>query len=349
MDEKAVAANVRLYDSHAPLQHQSDRQQKRMREQGGAIQLKEYHNLIKKRLLERFATGADSLLDMCCGRGGDINKWFDCNIGRVKGLDISAMEIVEATRRFHQTKQKRRKHSTMEATFHHVTCLGTKELEWDCQYDVVTCMFAIHYFFVSEEAIQMFFKNVANAIKPGGYFIATFPSGKQVRRLLNQQEVFKSPMLHLRKHWKGKDPTKLFGEAFECAITDTVTRAENADEIVGSYEYLVYFNVMEALANQVNLKLVKHYGEPSLNALFKEADIASGFKHFKPNFGHDPHDIQEKSLRLASELYVATVFQMEEKETEKEKEEKPKAPNQQKGEGRDSAVPEPERKKLRKV
>ena len=321
MDERTVQANIKLYDSHAPVQHQSDRQMMRQRNKGRAIQLKQYHNAVKAKLLQLFAENKDSLLDMCCGRGGDINKWVECNIRKVKGLDISPLEIVEAVRRFHQVKK--RKNTKLEATFNHVTCLGTKEITWDCQYDVVTCMFAIHYFFVSEQAIKMFLKNVATALKPGGYFIATFPSGKQVLKMLNQRDEFRSPMLYLRKHWKGKNPSKPFGEAFECAITDTVTKAENEGEIVASLEYLVFFNAIEALAKEVNLKLVKNYGDHSGNALFQDADVVSGFKHFKPPFDDDEPDL--RGLKAASELYVATVFQMgEESAPEAAKDTSPK-------------------------
>ena len=48
----------------------------------------------------RFASGADSLLDFCCGRGGDIWKWIDAGITRVKGIDLSPGEIQEARARW---------------------------------------------------------------------------------------------------------------------------------------------------------------------------------------------------------------------------------------------------------
>jgi len=47
----------------------------------------------------RFAEGAGSLLDFACGRGGDIWKWIDAGIPRVKGIDLSPGEIEEARKR----------------------------------------------------------------------------------------------------------------------------------------------------------------------------------------------------------------------------------------------------------
>lgn len=47
----------------------------------------------------RFGGGSECLLDLACGRGGDIWKWIDAGIKRVKGVDLSPGEIVEARKR----------------------------------------------------------------------------------------------------------------------------------------------------------------------------------------------------------------------------------------------------------
>jgi len=300
MDEKAVKATVGLYDSHAnvhKLQNQAERQS------GEAYPLKQYHNEVKLQLIRQFATNAGSLLDLCCGRGGDIFKWIRCNVRSVLGLDISMKELVEAKKRLEAAKRKRGTNA-LEAQFKHVACLGTKEMNWDKKFDVVTCMFAIHYFFVNVTAAKMFFKNVAAAIKPGGHFIATFPSGKQVLAALNLKDEYRSPMLYLKKHWKGQP--SVFGSPFTCAIADTVTSGgQTGEDISGSFEYLVFFNVIEGVAKEFNLELVTKYDNPDLDALFQDADAAKGFKHFKPPFQH-----REDGLKVASELYVACVFRM---------------------------------------
>lgn len=49
--------------------------------------------------MSRFASGAGSLLDFACGRGGDIWKWIDAGIPVVKGVDLSPGEIEEARKR----------------------------------------------------------------------------------------------------------------------------------------------------------------------------------------------------------------------------------------------------------
>ena len=45
--------------------------------------------------------------------------------------------------------------------------LGQKPWAEPRLYDAVTCMFAIHYFFVSEAALKQFLQNVASNLKDG--------------------------------------------------------------------------------------------------------------------------------------------------------------------------------------
>jgi hypothetical protein len=57
------------------------------------------------------------------------------------------------------------------------------------KFDVVTCMFAIHYFFESEEKLNGFLSNVGNNLKTGGTFIATFMDGNSVERALGEEGI----------------------------------------------------------------------------------------------------------------------------------------------------------------
>jgi SAM-dependent methyltransferase len=47
-------------------------------------------------------------------------------------------------------------------------------------FDVVSCQFAVHYFFESTDTLQSFAKNVASFLRPGGYFVGTCLDGARV-------------------------------------------------------------------------------------------------------------------------------------------------------------------------
>jgi 2-polyprenyl-3-methyl-5-hydroxy-6-metoxy-1,4-benzoquinol methylase len=61
-----------------------------------AAPLKRFHNKIKRLLIQRFALDCDSLLDIACGRGGDLLKWVDADIKYVRGFDIAEEEVCSA-------------------------------------------------------------------------------------------------------------------------------------------------------------------------------------------------------------------------------------------------------------
>jgi hypothetical protein len=50
-------------------------QSQKQRARGKLYPLKLVHNGWKRELLQEFGFGCDSLLDIGCGRGGDLQKW----------------------------------------------------------------------------------------------------------------------------------------------------------------------------------------------------------------------------------------------------------------------------------
>ena len=93
-----------------PTHKPSNRQALRSRAEGAALPLKQYHNSIKRELINAFSGGPGaSLLDLACGRGGDIWKWMDAGLSYVLGVDLSPGEVAEAARRFAAAKEKRAK------------------------------------------------------------------------------------------------------------------------------------------------------------------------------------------------------------------------------------------------
>jgi 2-polyprenyl-3-methyl-5-hydroxy-6-metoxy-1,4-benzoquinol methylase len=62
-----------------------------------AAPLKKFHNKIKRLLIQRFAGSCSTLLDLACGRGGDLYKWIDCDIKYVRGYDIAEDEVGATT------------------------------------------------------------------------------------------------------------------------------------------------------------------------------------------------------------------------------------------------------------
>ena len=264
----------------------SSSQSRRDRAHGPAAPLKKFHNLVKRELLNGFAENASLLLDVACGRGGDLAKWDDARVGTVMGIDNAETEIVEARRRY-ATGQFRTR-----CVFR--VCPSLATMPWTDVgrgYDVVSCMFALHYFCNSDATLRHVLCNVANVLKPGGYFIGTVPDGARIRRAI--AENWNGPMLRIQPLWSG--PHKPCGSAYLCDIADTVVAG-------GSIEYLVDETTLVTCAREFGLEPVTSYNA----AAFDPGDPRGAplFRHFNPRFppGTEP------SLERASRLFAAFAF-----------------------------------------
>lgn len=266
--------------SHYDSKHSQSR---RDRANGPAAPLKRYHNLVKRELINVYARHASSLLDVACGRGGDVAKWDAAGVRSVTGIDNSEAEIVEARRRYTA--------GTFKTRCDFRVCHTLATMPWTdlgSGYDVVTCMFALHYFCSSDATLRHVLWNIARVLQPGGYFVGTVPDGARVRQAV--QEHWNGPMLRIQPLWSG--PHNPCGSAYLCDIADTVVAG-------GSIEYLVDERTLIDTARAVGLELV------NIHSTLFESPKTPLFRHFNPQFppGTDP------SLERASRLFAAFAFQ----------------------------------------
>lgn len=229
----------------------------RKRATGPSAPLKRFHNAIKRRLIQHFATRARRYLDVACGRGGDILKWRDAQVRHVRGIDISPNEVREARRRCERA-------GPCATRMEFSVCRDAADVIDPEPYDVVACMFALHYFFDTEEHANRFFQMVAINLKPGGFFVGTFPDG---RRVLEAPTPGPIDLLF-------DGPPRSFGSAYRCTIPDTVVDGD------GSVEYLVFPETLIALAERHGLRPVVE--EYDLEGTAPDADFP-GIRRFVSN------------------------------------------------------------------
>lgn len=256
----------RHYDAvHMKTQHE--------RAKGPLFQLKQFHNQVKRDLLEEYADCAGKLLDICCGRGGDLHKWIRCGIQRVVAVDISSLELREARARY-KVRQ-----SPYLATTCDFRCEDVTQRTWEVnEYDVISAMFCMHYFCSSRETLQTVLQGIARCLKPGGFFIGCMPDGSKVEEYVaskaSSQYLSIQPLASFSS-------SSAFGREYLFALEDTVT--ESSASSGGSLEYLVDVNVFVDMACDAGLHLVEKTPmvHPSLDYPGKEASklfLAFAFK-----------------------------------------------------------------------
>jgi len=130
------------------------------------------NNYVKAKLIQDNIAPNGQVLDMPCGKGGDLKKYRQHRPSFYLGLDLVEANIIEAKRRHEATRCMFGAHF-MRADF-------TQPLDLASRYDLVSCQFALHYAWDTEQRARQVMANVAARLKPDGVFVATFPDYAEI-------------------------------------------------------------------------------------------------------------------------------------------------------------------------
>jgi len=195
------------------------------------------------------SAGEVVLLDMCCGRGGDMFKWDALGIRRVYAFDSDYKSVQEAIRRY---KDYRRKHRSPIIVNYHVQSALSSEYIRDTilrgkKVNIVSCMFALHYF----SDLRTFLRNVSGNLVPGGLFVGVAPDSTYIKKLLDPDDPYKNDEVSVR--WS--DQRSYY---FIINESTAVDRGEDYFSFRGeSLEYLIDKEEMVCLAGEEGLDLVE--------------------------------------------------------------------------------------------
>lgn len=230
------------------------------RAQSRIYYLRNFNNWIKSVLISEFIGKLNnenknqkpSVLDLGCGKGGDILKWRKANVSRVTFTDIAEKSLEECKRRNNEPFR-----SNFKSEFLHMdaTTETIKELikiENDLKHDLVSCQFVLHYSFETYEKANKFLENVSDALNTGGFFIGTSTNANEIVKRLRESptDSFANDLYKIRFFQKDKENFDLFGVKFDFQL------GFESDEVVNVPEYLMNFEVLVKLAERHNLKCI---------------------------------------------------------------------------------------------
>lgn len=143
------------------------------REQSTAINIRKVNNFIKACLIRKYVKKGDSVLDLGCGKGGDLPKYQKAGISEYHGVDVADVSINDAKVRLKDMRCRFRTTFDVFDSYNEVMSLQK-------QFDVISSQFSFHYAFSSCESFKIAARNVATHLKLGGYFILTIPSKEAI-------------------------------------------------------------------------------------------------------------------------------------------------------------------------
>lgn len=231
--------------------------------------LRNFNNAIKYIMLGNYYKKPEGrpgvILDLCCGKGGDLNKCEFIGVDQYIGVDISDASVKEAFSRYLQNKARfipqneEAKRNRDSRRYNFEACFATG----DCfsktipeilepnfpgivgqmfPVDCVSIQFALHYAFETEEKVKALLTNVSKSLRPGGTFIGTIPSSDFIR-----DKIVKKHFVEERKFGNDlylvtfeKDPPDdgvfrpPFGNKYTYYLKDAI---DNIPEYVVPFEY----------------------------------------------------------------------------------------------------------------
>lgn len=192
-----------------------------------------------------------SVLDLGCGKGGDLLKWRKGRISHLVCADIAAISVEQCQNRYDDMKRRSSPHERIfSAEFIAADC--TKEVLSErlrdplMSFDVCSCQFVYHYSFETQQQADMMLRNACQQLRPGGFFIGTTPDAYELVKRVEESpsSSFGSEVFSVSFLKKGEYP--LFGCQYHF----------NLEGVVNVPEFLVYFPLFEEMAKKYNMRLV---------------------------------------------------------------------------------------------
>ncbi|KAJ8771659.1 hypothetical protein K2173_026836 [Erythroxylum novogranatense] len=227
------------------------------REASPIIHLKKLNNWIKSVLVQLYTRQGDVVLDLACGKGGDLIKWDKARIGYYVGVDMAEGSIEDCRTRYNgdADHHQRRKKLTFPARLICGDCYEVpldKVLVDDGPFDICSCQFALHYSWSTEARARRALKNVSALLRPGGTFFGTMPDANVIIKKLREADslAFGNSVYWIRfdeeyseKKFRSSSP---FGIEYQFHLEDAVDCPE----------WIVPFNVFKSMAEEYGLELV---------------------------------------------------------------------------------------------
>jgi SAM-dependent methyltransferase len=256
--------------------------------------LRNFHNWIKSAIITTYCSPKNishsteatklSILDIGCGIGGDLMKFYHARFGEYVGIDIDYHGLYSSTNgavsRYNEMKSKFPNFGKVYWVQADASSLLTPEYQDKKllnmtkenkqliekvfnkkKFDCITAMFSLHYLFESEESTNNLIININNHLKVGGYLLFTLFDAKLVMNLFADKNIFTSyytdengerqKLFEIIKKFEGKLEPNKEGYAID------VYMGWISEENKYLQEFLVTPELLDNVMKKANCKLVE--------------------------------------------------------------------------------------------
>ncbi|XP_036177854.1 mRNA cap guanine-N7 methyltransferase isoform X5 [Myotis myotis] len=226
------------------------------RSQSRIFYLRNFNNWMKSILIGEFLeklrqkkTRDITVLDLGCGKGGDLLKWKKGRINKLVCTDIADVSVKQCQQRYEDMKNRRDNEYIFNAEF--ITADCSKELLIDkfrdpeMRFDICSCQFVCHYSFESYDQADMMLRNACERLSPGGYFIGTTPNSFELIMVkkYNMKLVYKKTFLEFYEEKIKNSENKMLLKRMQAlepypANENSKLASEKADDYEHAAQYI---------------------------------------------------------------------------------------------------------------
>ena len=291
------------------------------------IFLRSFNNWVKASMINKYCKKLGkgvAVLELCCGKGGDLDKYFMNNIKLFVGADISKESLKNAMDRLEKIKNEKYKDNFR------IKCIFIKDdlsspdnrflekIDKNYYFDLVSCQFALHYHFQNEKRLNAFLTNVSSRLCEGGYFIGTIIEDNViVKRLRNRKKIAENKYIKEKftfgneyysvkfsqKHFDVKNGP--FGIKYGFYLEDSIDNRDEEGKIKYVEEYLIVFNEFVELCKKYDLYLVE---KENFTKFYSDYVKIEQFKRLSERMLKDLNNVNIQQQWEIIQLYMVFAF-----------------------------------------
>ncbi len=203
-----------------------------------------YKTYIPPRPSDRRKKGA-TLLELCCGKGGDKNKWTDTDVSVVHGYDACQKSIIECVKRVKEESNKLKyKYKFTKMDLSTIEAQHEIKKNFPNKFDVASCQFAIHYFFESKTTLDNFIDILDLNLKEGGMFFITYMEADSIYKLLGENKsksFIEDDQVVYCIETPESTETGSFGNKLKVYFNGENVLSQGSDEYIVDHKFLVEY------------------------------------------------------------------------------------------------------------